>query len=70
MEYATVPTDVSTELLSTSYVARELNYSEGNIRRLADIGVLKCERSSNGQRLFRRSEIEKLRASRPAAESR
>jgi len=54
------------ELLSTSCVARELDCSENNVRRLADLGVLKCVRTSTGQRLFRRHEIVRLREERSA----
>lgn len=43
-----------------------LRLSEEQVRRLADAGVLPCERTPGGYRIFRRSAVEELAAERAA----
>lgn len=50
------------DLLTTSFAARELGESEGTVRRKADAGELPvAARLSNGTRLFRREDVMRLR---------
>jgi hypothetical protein len=61
------PISVDTNnLLTVSFVARELETSEQNVRRMSNRGVLTCTRLSNGARVFRREDVAQFAAeSRP-----
>jgi len=48
------------EQLTVSVAARLAVKSEGWIRYAADTGKLRCSRTSTGQRLFRRADLEKF----------
>lgn len=52
------------ELLTTSETARELNVSAETIREWADQGKLSVRRTSSGQRIFERSDVERMRLER------
>jgi DNA-binding transcriptional MerR regulator len=47
-------------LFSASFVARRTGFAESTIRRLADEGVVACERDSGNTRLFRQAAIDQL----------
>jgi excisionase family DNA binding protein len=51
-------------ILLVSEVSRVLNLSAQRVRALSDQGKLRCTRSSGGVRLFRVSDVEKLRTER------
>jgi hypothetical protein len=57
----TVMTPNENDLLTVSHVARELETSEGSVRRRADIGELPCVRTVSGERLFRAGDIARVR---------
>jgi excisionase family DNA binding protein len=52
--------------LTVSRVAKILNCSEGNVRKLERKGVLRAERAENGTRLFPPAEVERVAAERRA----
>ena len=57
-------------LITTSFVARQLVVSEGRVRQLEAAGVLRAERTSGGVRLFDQDEVRALvrvRAERAAS---
>ena len=57
---------VEDELLATSVAARLANVSANTIRIWADLGKLPAIRTSCGQRLFRRADVEGVVAQREA----
>lgn len=57
-------------VLTISHVARRLGLSEQGVRRLADRGVVPCQRTSSGERIFLESHIEDERRRREAAAAR
>lgn len=52
------------EVLTVSEAARRLKVADGTVRRLADRGVLKVQRTSTGMRLFDRSDVDRVAAAR------
>jgi DNA-binding transcriptional MerR regulator len=48
------------ELVTTSVVARALDCSEANVRRMAEAGELACTRLSTGVRLFHARDVQEL----------
>jgi len=54
-------------ILLISEVSRVLNLSAQRVRVLSDQGKLPCTRSAGGVRLFRASEVERVRAERELA---
>lgn len=52
------------ELLTTSHAARDLKCSEQTVRRLQASGQLPAIKTTSGQRLFRRSDLDRVRDAR------
>jgi len=52
---------VTTRLLTTRQAAKHLGVGTTSIKRWADEGVLRCERTAGGHRRFRLAEIERFR---------
>lgn len=57
------------EILSTSTAARELNVAAQTVRLWERLGKLPARKTTDGRRLFFRSDIEKLKRERAARES-
>ncbi len=57
------------EILSTSTAARELNVAAQTVRLWERLGKLPAMKTTDGRRLFFRSDIEKLKRERAARES-
>lgn len=51
-------------ILTTGDAAKRLNVSSEFVRKLALAGVLDCQRTLNGQRLFRSEDVEQLAVER------
>jgi excisionase family DNA binding protein len=51
---------------TTSWVARQLEVSSERVRQLERAGKLHATRTENGQRLFRRADVERFRRQREA----
>jgi hypothetical protein len=60
----------TSELVTVTHAAQQLRMSPQNVRRLADVGRLPCQRTSSGERLFSISAIEDERRRRDAAAGR
>jgi len=56
--------DTSADLLKVFAVAKILDLSPASIRLYADKGKLKCLRTTDGDRIFLRSEVEEFAAQR------
>ena len=58
------------KLFSASAVARRTGFAESTVRRLADTGVVECERDSANRRVFRQGAVDTLlrRAANPASQ--
>jgi excisionase family DNA binding protein len=54
-------------LYSAIDVARALNVSTQRVRQLVDAGKLSAMRTPGGQRIFRREDVERLKAQRERA---
>jgi DNA-binding transcriptional MerR regulator len=52
------------DLVTVSEIARELEVSEATVRNYEARGILKGFRLSNGTRVFRREDVEELKAKR------
>ena len=57
------------EILSTSTAARELNVAAQTVRLWERTGKLPAVKTTDGRRLFSRSDIEKLKRERAAREA-
>lgn len=57
----------TSEALSVSEAARQLKVSAQTVREWADHGKLPVMRTSSGQRIFLRTDVERLRAQRSEA---
>ena len=55
------------ELVSVSAAARALDVAENTVRLWTRRGLLPCSRLSNGTRIIRREDVERLRALRASA---
>lgn len=55
---------MSDHILTTGDAAKRLKVSSEFVRRLAVTGVLDCQRTLNGLRLFRADDVERLAAER------
>jgi excisionase family DNA binding protein len=60
-------TTITDDLITVSTTARELGVAEGTVRLMADRGVLPCTKLASGLRLFRRDDVERVRAAREFA---
>jgi DNA-binding transcriptional MerR regulator len=64
-----MPSALSLWLL-TGDVAKALDLSAENVRRLHRIGRLRAAMTANGTRIFERAEVERLKAERAASQQR
>ncbi len=59
-------TTAKADLLSTTGASHKLGVSAPTVHALVERGVLRCQRTATGQRIFRAADVDKLAAERAA----